>query len=165
MYTTKSVAIRGLVVKPSFSELLDAVRKVVAGKGDEWERLKAVCDLLYERVEYYNWVGFYIVEEGGKVLALGPYRGKPTGHMKIEAGSGVCGRVAQSKEPVIIDDVRKEKNYLACDDDVRSEIVVPVFKAGELVAELDIDSKRVSAFGQDDLQFLRQVAALVAPLF
>ncbi|RKY14036.1 MAG: GAF domain-containing protein [Planctomycetota bacterium] len=165
MYTIKSVAIRGLVVSTNFSEILDAVRRIVAGKGDDWGRLKAVCDLLYERVEYYDWVGFYIVEEGGKVLALGPYRGKPTGHMKIEAGRGVCGRVAQSRKPVVIDDVSKEKNYLACDDDVRSEIVMPVFKAGELVAELDIDSKRVSAFGEEDLQFLRQVAALVAPLF
>jgi len=165
VYTTKSVGIRGLVVKKRFSELLDEVRKVVAGKGDEWGRLKAVCDLLYERVEHYDWVGFYIAEEGGKVLVLGPYRGKPTEHIKMEAGTGVCGRVAQSREPVIVNDVSKEKNYLACDGDVRSEIAVPVFKAGEFVGELDIDSKRASAFGKDDLQFLRQVAVLVAPLF
>ena len=48
---------------------------------------------------------------------------------------------------------------------MRSEIAVPVLKAGEFVAELDIDSKRAFAFGKDDLQFLRQVAVLVAPLF
>jgi len=156
---------RGLVVKKRFSELLDEVRKVVAGKGDEWGRLRAVCDLLYESVEHYDWVGFYIAEEGGKVLVLGPYRGKPTEHIKIEVGRGVCGRVAQSKQPVIIDDVSEEKDYLACDPEVRSEIAVPVFKAGEFVAELDIDSRQASAFGEDDLHFLRQVAALVAPLF
>lgn len=145
--------------------LLDEVRKIVAGKGDEWQRLKAVCDLLFEEVEHYDWVGFYIAEDEGRKMVLGPYRGKPTQHTMIEAGRGICGRVAQTKRPIIVDDVNKEKNYIACDPAVRSEIVVPIFKEGRFVAELDIDSKTSGAFREDDLRFLEQVAVLVAPLF
>jgi len=152
-------------VKVDAGKLLDEVRRIVAGPGDEWQRLKMVCDLLFENIEYYDWVGFYMAEEDGRRLLLGPYRGKPTPHVQIEAGKGLCGRVAQTKQPLVVDDVAKEKNYLACDPSVRSEIVVPVFKEGRFVAELDIDSKVPSAFSKDDLEFLKQVAVLVAPLF
>jgi len=59
--------------------------------------------------------------------------------------------------------IKEKKITPACDDDARSETLLHVFKTGEPVAELDVASERMSVSGQDDLQFLRQVAALVAP--
>ncbi|MCG8478447.1 MAG: GAF domain-containing protein, partial [Spirochaetales bacterium] len=63
----------------------------------------------------------------------------------------------------VVDDVRREDNYLACSLRVRSEIVVPVFRSGAVVAEIDIDSHRPAAFGADDRAFLESLAVDVAP--
>jgi L-methionine (R)-S-oxide reductase len=44
-------------------------------------------------------------------------------------GRGVCGTAAlEKKETIIVPDVDKFPGHIACDEDSRSEIVVPVFK-------------------------------------
>ena len=40
----------------------------------------------------------------------------------------------------LVEDVKECKNYIACDDETQSEIVLPVFKGDEVIAVLDIDS-------------------------
>jgi L-methionine (R)-S-oxide reductase len=53
-------------------------------KADENEKLKTVCRLLKENVPYYNWVGFYIVDDKKREeLVLGPFEGEPTEHVRI----------------------------------------------------------------------------------
>ncbi len=66
---------------------------------------------------------------------------------------------------MVIQDVLKEDNYLACSLKVKAEIVVPIFKNGEFVAELDIDSHELSPFGKKDKEFLEKVAEIVAEIF
>lgn len=39
----------------------------------------------------------------------------------------------------MVQDVSEEAKYLSCSPKVRSEIVVPVLREGEIVGELDID--------------------------
>ena len=75
-----------------------------------------------------------------------------------------CGQVARTRQPRLVEDVRREDNYLSCSPHVRSEAVVPIFRDGALVSELDIDSHTPASFGQDDLTFLTARAKLVADL-
>ena len=37
------------------------------------ELLDIIVEKLHTRVPYYNWVGFYLVDETGERLKLGPY--------------------------------------------------------------------------------------------
>jgi L-methionine (R)-S-oxide reductase len=122
-----------------------------------------ICQLLKEEVYHYDWVGFYQLNDG--VLHLGDYAGKATDHTRIEVGKGVCGQVAEKKETIIVQDVSQEDNYIACSLDVQSEIVVPILRRGEFIAELDIDSHSPAPFSEDDQIFLEQVCALVADSF
>lgn len=122
-----------------------------------------VCNLLKSKVYHYDWVGFYILKNG--ILQLGNYAGKPTDHTQIAIGKGVCGQVAEKKETMIVQDVSREDNYIACSIDVQSEIVVPVLKDGEFIAELDIDSHSPAPFSKEDQQFLEQICDLLANTF
>jgi GAF domain-containing protein len=45
-----------------------------------------------------------------------------------------------------------------------SEIVVPIFKHGNVVGELDIDSHALAAFSDEDRVFLEEVCKAIAPL-
>ncbi|MGZ4309965.1 MAG: GAF domain-containing protein [Gaiellaceae bacterium] len=137
------------------SELLQEIEKA----GD----LQAAVDLLHERCEDYSWIGIYLVE--GDDLVLGPWQGpQATEHVRIPVGQGVCGAAAASGKTEIVDDVNADPRYLACFPSTRSEIVVPIAREGRVVGEIDIDSDRPAAFGEDDRAFLERVAELLAPL-
>ena len=83
-------------------------------------------------------------------LHIGPYQGELAACTPIPMGKGICGTAAEQKETVIVDDVLTFPNYIACDSETRSEIVLPVFLDGEVIAVLDIDSAVVHRFDADD---------------
>jgi L-methionine (R)-S-oxide reductase len=143
----------------------NAAAATAAGAPDRDAALRAVCELLHEAAAHYDWVGFYLADQAARTLTLGPFVGEPTEHVRIPYGRGVCGQAAQSGRTVLVQDVRREGNYLACSPYVRSEIVVPVVKDGRFVAELDIDSHVLSPFTPAEVAMLEQVAAAVARLF
>jgi GAF domain-containing protein len=49
-------------------------------------KLKTLCQLLTDNVDYYNWVGFYFANHENKTLHLGPYVGAETDHTVIPFG-------------------------------------------------------------------------------
>lgn len=128
-------------------------------RNDEIENiLQNICDLLRVEVEHYNWVGFYLADENEKALHLGPYSGEPTEHVRIPYGRGICGQAVVRGDTFIVQDVSKETNYLSCSPKVKSEIVVPIYKDGKIVGEIDIDSLYLSPFTEDDRKFLEKLA-------
>ncbi len=134
-------------------------------KNDEIESiLQNICELLRAEVEHYNWVGFYLADESERTLYLGPYSGEPTKHVRIPYGRGICGQAVEIGDTFVVQDVSQETNYLACSPKVRSEIVVPIYKNGRIVGEIDIDSHYLSAFSEDDRKFLERVADRIAEI-
>ncbi len=144
-----------------FGRVFAEIEDLVKLKTDDL--LMKICRLLKDRIYHYDWVGFYILEENE--LVLGPYAGKPTQHIRIPVGKGICGQVAEKKKTIVVQDVSRENNYISCRIDVQAEIVVPVLKNGVFVAELDIDSHSPAPFRRDDTAFLEQVCALLSNRF
>lgn len=136
-----------------FRELRKQAEGIISGSGPLEDKMKAICILLSEKVDYYDWVGFYLARETSDELMLGPFVGEPTEHVCIPFGKGICGRVADTKTTLVVQEVAKETNYIACAPDVKSEIVVPIFKGNDgetFVGEIDIDSHSVSPFSWED---------------
>jgi L-methionine (R)-S-oxide reductase len=149
----------------SFKLLLDQVKLMAGNQTDRETALAAVCRLLHEELEGYDWVGFYLAVPGERMLELGPFAGEVTDHTRIPYGRGVCGQVAEREATLVISDVLEEANYLSCSVDVRSEIVVPVMAEGRFVAQLDIDSHQPGRFNREDRVFLEGVCEIIASLF
>ena len=124
--------------------------------------LDKICSLLKEKIDFYDWVGFYFFDEKRKKLVLISFAGKPTDHTEIPIGSGICGQVAETSKSLIIDDVSKEKNYISCDIEVKSEIVVPIFVNDENIGQIDVDSRKINAFDKNDEIFLKQINELIS---
>jgi len=125
--------------------------------------MEGITRLLNKHMLKYNWVGFYMLEEGANppVLVLGHYQGAMTPHTHIFLHQGICGAAASSGKTVIVDDVKKDPRYLACSLETMSEIVVPIFVRGKVVGELDIDSHFPAAFGSDDRELVEYCAKLI----
>ncbi|WP_439649305.1 GAF domain-containing protein [Lentiprolixibacter aurantiacus] len=128
------------------------------------DRLQRVCELLKERISYYDWVGFYFRNGDKEELKLGPYAGNPTDHTIIPFGKGICGQVAVSNKNFVVPDVKAQDNYIACSLTVKSEIVIPLFKDGVNIGQIDIDSNTIDPFGKADEEFLEFVNAEVSKI-
>jgi GAF domain-containing protein len=103
---------------------------------------------------YFNWTGFYFKNGDKDELKLGPYVGAPTDHTIIPYGKGICGQVAVSNETFVVPDVHEESNYLSCSIDTKAEIVVPIFKDGKNIGQIDIDSHTIDPFTEEDRELL-----------
>jgi len=148
-----------------FDSLYKKISAIINGVTTVDEKLQSICHLLKARMTHYDWVGFYLVDpDRPKELILGPFAGAPTEHVRIPFGQGICGQAAERAETFLIQDVRQETNYLACNLEVKSEIVVPIFKNGRVIGELDIDSHQLAAFTPADQAFLEKVAARVSEI-
>lgn len=92
----------------------------------------------------------------GAVLVLGPFQG-PLACTRIKKGKGVCGTAWERGETVIVPDVDAFPGHIACSSLSRSEIVVPMWQGGEVVAVLDIDSKELATFDEVDKRYLGEI--------
>jgi len=124
--------------------------------------LANVSALLNEALQDINWVGFYLVQE--EMLVLGPFQGK-TACIEIPCGRGVCGTAMASGKVQLVCDVHQFPGHIACDSASNSEVVVPLFRDGNVVAVLDIDSPSIGRFTQADADGLQQVALILERLF
>ncbi|MBQ0151881.1 MAG: GAF domain-containing protein [Chryseobacterium sp.] len=128
------------------------------------DKLKKVCYLLDQEISYFNWTGFYFKNGDKDELKLGPYVGAETDHTIIPYGKGICGQVAVSNETFIVPDVHEQDNYLSCSIDTKAEIVVPIFKDGVNVGQIDIDSHTLDPFTKEDLELLEWLCAEVSKI-
>jgi len=148
-----------------YDTLYYKIEGIVDGQDETNKKFQDICDLLRKHVPHFNWVGFYFVEQSKRELVLGPYSGEPTEHIRIAYGRGICGQAAERRETFVVQNVSTESNYLSCSPNVKSEIVIPVFKGEEVVGELDIDSHVSEPFTEEDKEFLENVCGLVSKLF
>ena len=114
--------------------------------------------LLFQTLPDVNWVGFYFTED--RELVLGPFQGRPA-CTRIAFGKGVCGASAVSQTTVIVPDVEKYPEHIACDARSKSEIVVPLLNWGRLLGVLDVDSPILNRFDEDDEEGLESIAAVL----
>ena len=130
---------------------------MVTNERDEIANMANVAAALWQTFGFF-WTGFYRVIEGELVLA--PFQG-PIACTRIAYGKGVCGTAWKEGRTIIVPDVELFPGHIACNSASRSEIVVPLIKAGQVKAVLDIDSDRPDAFDETDRIFLEQIVALL----
>ena len=145
-----------------FKKLKIEISELAKNSSDKNKTLKLMCDLLRSEIPYYDWVGFYFKNGEKKELKLGAFSGNPTDHTIIPFGKGICGQVALSNKKFVVPNVKKQKNYISCNVNVKSEIVVPILVNGLNVGQIDIDSNRINPFTKEDEEFLEYVCGEVS---
>ncbi|WP_062054451.1 GAF domain-containing protein [Aquimarina longa] len=148
-----------------FEELKPKVYQILNNNDQSvTDRLHLICKLLNDSIDYYNWVGFYFKNGDKEELKLSTYVGEETDHVIIPFGKGICGQVAVSNQNFVVPDVQAQDNYIACSLTVKSEIVIPLFKDGENIGQIDIDSETPDPFTEKDERFLEFVNQEVAKI-
>ena len=140
-----------------YQALLPQIKGLLEGETDLVANLANVAAALKEQFGWL-WVGFYLVKENE--LVLGPFQG-PVACTRIKKGRGVCGSSWAKAETLIVPDVEKFPGHIACSSLSRSEIVLPLFKDGEVVGVLDVDSTELETFDETDQRYLTKIVQLL----
>ncbi|KAB2808150.1 GAF domain-containing protein [Phaeocystidibacter luteus] len=146
----------------NYNEIFSKAEEILSTNGTKG--ITEVCELLMNEIEYYNWVGFYFMNDETQILEIGPYAGAETEHTRIPYGKGICGQVAVSGETFKVDDVYAQDNYIACSIETKAELVVPMKRNGSVIGQIDIDSHHATPFTDEDEVLLSQICDLVAAL-
>lgn len=146
-----------MIKAETYQSLLPQIVALMEGEKDLVAKMANMAAALHQTFGFW-WSGFYRVVEGE--LVLGPFQG-PVACMHIPFGRGVCGTAWERAETVIVPNVHEFAGHIACSSESKSEIVVPVFCDGKVIAVLDIDSAEYDTFDETDKEYLEQIVRLL----
>ena len=150
------MTLKHMTKEEMYQSILPQLEALLEGETDLIAKMANVAAVLHQTFGFW-WTGFYRV--AGEELVLGPFQG-PVACMHIPFGRGVCGTAWQRQETVIVPDVHAFAGHIACSSASKSEIVVPVFHNGTVIAVLDIDSAEYNTFDDTDKRYLEQIVSI-----
>ena len=140
-----------------YRSLAKEVGALLAGETDPIANAANMAALIFHGLPDLNWAGFYFRQDAEPVL--GPFQGRPA-CVRIAIGRGVCGTAAARAATLLVPDVHEFPGHIACDPASRSELVVPLIEAGEVLGVLDLDSPLVARFDAADRDGCERLVAL-----
>lgn len=163
-----------LTVTDKLRMLLDITKKISRSL-DLTEVLNLVMDTLGSLIPY-DAAGIYVLK-CSKIGADAPAPNQPCvfqteavrGYdiddlmeLPLKMGEGIIGHVAVTGEPVISPDVKDDPRYFNAREETRSEMVAPIITNDEVIGVFDLESDKLNAYNEDDLQVLLLLASQVA---
>ena len=141
-----------------YEALIPQLKALIASETDQVANYANISSGLKECFGFF-WVGFYRVIENE--LVLGPFQG-PIACTRISFGKGVCWTAWKEMKTIVVPDVEKFPGHIACSSQTKSEIVVPVFADGKVIAVLDVDSDINDNFDELDVKYLEMLCGLLS---
>ncbi|MBC7350549.1 MAG: GAF domain-containing protein [Candidatus Aminicenantes bacterium] len=142
-----------------YERIIEQLKELFEKSDDPVARMATISALLYHKIDYYFWCGFYLLKDDE--LIVGPYQG-PLACLKLAHNKGVCWAGVREKKAIIVPDVHQFPDHIACDERSQSEIVVPVFKPdGSVYGVIDGDSDKPASFDETDARYLQIIAGLI----
>jgi diguanylate cyclase (GGDEF)-like protein len=138
---------------------VEAVGRLLAEQGASGAALEGVMDVLVERFDY-RFVSIYLGD--GRRVQLGAQRGYHSPIAEIESTRGVVGRVMRTGQPAFLADITSDPDYVAADDDIASEVSVPLVMHGEPFGVLSVEGTRANPVDRGDLATMVLVADRLA---
>ena len=143
-----------------YESLIPQIEALTSSESDLIANLSNIVAALKFGMNFF-WVGFYFVKKNE--LVLGPFQG-PVACTRISEGKGVCGYAMRVMQAVIVPDVNKFPDHIACSSESKSEIVIPAIVNGNVALILDVDSVQLNDFDDTDLKYLQKVITITENL-
>lgn len=129
--------------------LLNELARIATEDLELWPMLQRITDILSARLGAELVSLVRIDRAAGRFVCDAVTSSLPTdvkpGYSR-ELGSGVVGQVAESGRAVLLDDVTTFPGYVETLSGVASELCLPIRHRGEVVALLNLESRRPAAF-------------------
>lgn len=144
--------------KGRMEELINYTKIQVEDENNPIALMSNISSFIMATIRDLNWSGFYIV--GDENLILGPFQGLPA-CTRLNFDSGVCAKTYKDKKITNIKDVNKFDGHVVCDNNSASELVVPIFNNGKVVAVIDMDSPLLSRFTEIEEKGFEEISNIL----
>jgi diguanylate cyclase (GGDEF)-like protein/PAS domain S-box-containing protein len=134
---------------------IEAIGHILSEQGFVPAAIDAVLSEMRTRMSY-RFLTLYLADELG--LRLAAQTGYPAAPARLDARTGVIGRVYRAGRGELLLDVTGDLDYVAGDDRIASEIAVPLLGDGATLGVLNIEAERPVVLTENDAQFARAVA-------
>jgi signal transduction histidine kinase len=134
----------------------------VANRGDLEGALQSMTAAVASHLAYER-MAVFVIEGGRRRLYswFGDWPGSPSFSLPVGPGS-IVGRVAKSGSPVLVEDPNETPDYFATAPDTRSEICVPIRFGDRVLGVVNVESPRLKAYTEADLEQLQRLADQMA---
>src|SRR3954471_14924433 len=126
--------------------------------------LQKIAELTH-RIVPYEIFAIFLVDEKQQELyhrfSIG-YPQDVVKKLRIPIGEGITGTAAFDRKPVVVDDVRNYPRYIEAVKGARSELAVPLIAQNHVVGVLDIESKEIGYFREEQVRLLNLLASQIA---
>ena len=146
------------------NKIVSVVKNMISNDVPLVSNLANLSKVLYDSFEGTCWAGFYLCNDEKREMYLGPFQG-PVACTKILYEKGVCGAAVRSGKTILVPDVHKFKDHIACYSLSNSEIVVPIIVQGKVVGVIDLDSTNYDNYDLDDQFIIEELASVISILF
>src|SRR5579871_2364358 len=149
------------------AELLDFLLEVSAATTETLDLdqiLANVADVVKDVIPYELFaIMLYSERQQGLSIrySIG-HREEIVKNLVLPLGEGVTGIAAETRQPILVNDVRSDPRYISALDVVQSELAVPMLTRGRLVGVIDLQSARRDAYREQDRALLQLIATRVA---
>jgi phosphoserine phosphatase RsbU/P len=149
------------------AELLDFLLELAGAISEtlDLDRILANLASIVKEVIPYDLFAILLYSErqGGLTIryAIG-HREEIIRGLVLPLGEGITGVAAQTRQPILVSDVRADSRYLSALDAVQSELAAPMLARGKLVGVIDLQSTRVNTYREQDRTLLQLIAGRVA---
>ena len=153
-----------MIAMTRHEEVLRDIEGLASSTANLETLMQRIADRVHATMLRYNGVSFRFVDQAEPgILVLGPYSGSFTPQPRLPFGQGLGGAAAAEGKTIVVNDVVNDTRYIKGSSMVKSEIVVPIFAHGKLLAELDIQSYFTDTFKDSaDREFVESCAKVVA---
>ena len=120
--------------------------------------------VLIGRLISFEAFAVYLLDERRGELKVAYSVGYPDGvqPLRLKLGQGLVGAAVVSEQPLVANDVASDPRYVEVVPGMASEIVVPLRHKSKAIGALNLLSRNLEHFSNNDVAVLRQIAAHVA---
>ena len=145
--------------KGRYERIYHQIKELTTGIENPVARMSTMVAILHHKIDYYFWTGFYCLDDGE--LIVNTYQGA-LACLKLKKNTGVCWASINQQKTIVVGNVHDFPCHIACSSLSASEIVVPLRnKSGKIVGVLDVDSKSLNSFDENDAQGLEKLVDLI----
>lgn len=126
--------------------------------------LRRIVDLTRRLIDYEIFA-VYLLDERTHELCIAHavgYSDEMIRTLRLPVGKGLVGAAVESGEPLLAGDVRSDPRYIDAVPSVRSELVVPLLRKGNVIGALNLQSAQPDYFTEEHVRLLRLFGTHIA---
>ena len=148
---------------PQVNEFLLEVADVVNSTLDLDTLLQRVAELV-RRVIDYEIFAILLLNSKTQELRVRFQIGHPpeSERLRLKVGEGITGLAVQRRQPVLVNDVVKDPQYVSYVSGVRSELAIPLIVKNRVIGVIDLEAPQPGYFTEEHQRFLELVGSRIA---